>query len=695
MWWSAQPSQNFINLLRNGRNMIDSKLLHPIDFEYNHKDNKFINPVCVAIDDKTFWLLNDEQTNEFKEYLSMIEGEILISHASSLAEIPCCMVLGIEPEKYVWFDTMCTEKRLQFFIGKGEQGYSLLETLQRYGLAHSYSKEQKEDLRNLIINGDCLEYRKFEILDYCAEDIAELKQLATLQIQKLEHQLEMDYKIDVATLKEVKDSTESLLNKFIGKQSTTNITTARMYFNGFDVDYNKIKQLSDPRLIYLLKQNLNTLIPGVFNEFGIKKDDVVRDFIMSEDSDAFDWFKYHGYLTPSDGKISLKNDYLSEYLSEHKGISDKLDTFRQVSKVIKASAGFQKEGDSNWITPNLFSDGMHCNASEFGTVTTRYTPKPSKGWIPGMGKALRGLLKPENKNEAYFALDFNAQEIWVIGQLSKDKKLLQTYESNDIYMSIAQNMGLYPQDLPIPTEQQRSEDWFKPYKKLRQKIKGMVLGLNYGMSNRSFAKRNNIDEVEASDLIEKYNQTYFKKNDWTNSITNYFENKGTLFVGSDVCIKHYNYSESKNKNKRQAMNYPVQCIGASITREALRLAFERGISPVFPVHDEIYFKTTLDKLENDVQIARNCMIDAAFNAIGNTALLKYPIKVGDVEVTTWNKVPKHSGGEETADLIDRNLLLLRTLPDNFNPFKTSKKKTKEKQQIKTDQVRLDLEGFYS
>ena len=664
--------------------------LHPIDFEYNHEGDKFLNLVCVAVDNKTFWLRNGEELEEFRAYMKSLEGEILVSHCSSLAEIPCCIEAGLDVDKYVWFDTFTTEKRLRSFIGKPDGAFSLLEVLKEYGLSHSYNETEKQDLRNIILTGEYLDYRRMEVLDYCSEDIKDLKLLAEKQIEKLEHQLSMDWLLDVATLKEVKYK-EVMVFQFIRQQSITNITTAKMYYEPFQADYNKIAKMSDPRLVMLLKQNLNAIIPGVYDELGKQKNNVVRDFILKEDSGAYDWFKNKGYLTPSKDEISLKDEYLGEYLSEHKGFSDKLDTFRQVIKVIKACSGFQKEGEGNWITPNKFSDGLHCNASEFGTVTTRYTPKPSKGWIPGMGKALRNLLKPVTDDEVYFSLDFNAQEIWVIGQLSKDIKLLETYASNDIYMSVAQNMGLYPKDLKIPTEPERSEAWFKPYKPLRQKIKGMVLGLNYGMSPRTLAERCKMDYAEAEELVSQYNSTYSDKFVWTSTLISYFKNKASLYVGHDVCIKHQDYREGRARNERQAMNYPVQCLGATITREALRLAFERGIKPIFPVHDEIYFKTTKDRLEKDVATARACMIDAAFNAVGATALKQFPIKVGEVEVTTLTKSPVHSGGEATAELIERNLLLLKTLPLDYCPF-TIKKQSKRKE--KKEVIENTMEDFF-
>ena len=91
---------------------MSSKLV-PIDFEYkSFQNDKFLIPICVAVGDNVYWLLDEIQKNNFIEYMKSIEGDTLISHASSLAEIPCCLQLGIDVEKYLWFDTMVMQKRL-------------------------------------------------------------------------------------------------------------------------------------------------------------------------------------------------------------------------------------------------------------------------------------------------------------------------------------------------------------------------------------------------------------------------------------------------------------------------------------------------------------------------------------------------------------------------------------------------------
>ena len=148
---------------------INENILHPIDFEYNHRDNDFLNLVCVAVDNKRFWLNNNEELGDFQAYMKSIEGGILVCHAASLAEIPCCIKAGINVDRYCWFDTFVTEKRLRAFNGKIESSLSLIEVLKSYGIEYGYTSQEKEDLRGIIIDGTNIEYKRFEILDYLAK----------------------------------------------------------------------------------------------------------------------------------------------------------------------------------------------------------------------------------------------------------------------------------------------------------------------------------------------------------------------------------------------------------------------------------------------------------------------------------------------------------------------------------------------
>ena len=675
-----------------------SKLI-PIDFEYkSFQNDKFLRPICVAIGDNVYWLLDEIQKNNFIEYMKSIEGNTLISHASSLAEIPCCLQLGIDVEKYLWFDTMVMQKRLDVGLRHNDKAdrkkdYSLLDCLEVNGIKHKVSETQKNDYRKIIIETpiEGLDKYKFEILEYCSSDIEDLKLLAERQTKEFQRLINGKTLIDVMTSCPYNGDIKTLFHRMLEQQSICNITTAKMYCSPFQADFSKIDKMSDLRFKMQIMEEMNKFVEGYFKPNGIRNDNALREYIFKTFNDAQHWFEDRGYITKAKGQISLSTNYLDEFMKEHKGIDDKFDVFRQLGKCLKACNGFSWNNGVHWVYSNKADDGLHCNACEFGTKTSRYAPKPSGAWIPGMGKALRGLLKPNDKNEAYFSLDFNAQEIFVIGQLAKDINLLEAYSSNDIYMSIAKQMGMYPKDLKIPTEAERSEEWFKPYKQIRKKMKSLVLGLNYGMSPKSMAERMKIDETEAIDLIDKFNKTFKNKFLWSSNVSSYLCDKDKhyiLMTEKDVCLKSYNYKENFNRNKRQAMNFPVQSLGASITREALRLAFERGLKPIFPVHDEIYFRTTKDKLDKDVATARQCMIEAAFNALGDACIKDYSIKVGNAEVTTSDNVPIHEGAEDTVEKINLMMLRLDTLPPTYKPFAMKEKKVeKVKEQPK-------LEGFF-
>lgn len=347
-----------------------------------------------------------------------------------------------------------------------------------------------------------------------------------------------------------------------------------------------------------------------------------------------------------------------------------------------------------------------------GANTTRFGNKSSNGHIPSWSKSLRSCLKPNNEKEVYFSLDFGAQEMWIVGQMSKDYNLLDTYEAQDVYMAMAQQMGKYPKTLPIPTEEQRKEDWFKPYKQTRKEIKGVNLGMNYGMSYDTYARRNNIKREEAKHYWELFAKAFYNKDHWGKTLQYYFARKiygqetgrvegfeggYKVVIGKEQIVTTFRpttKTNNYNKQLRAILNFPIQCQGAQITRRAIRYCQENGLHPFLPVHDEIYFKTTKDKLEHDIGVARECMIKAAFDCIENP-LTGYPIKVGNAECHYHDGYVIHEGAEERFEQIMnicKRLDKMGPMPPKPQPIKKQKPKQVKQKQMETIS---ELEGFYA
>lgn len=687
---------------------------HTLDFEYNRKDNEFLHLVCVSLDDKVFWLDDGSQTRDFINEMKKIEGETIIAHAASLAEIPCCIKLGIDVEKYTW---VCTETLYKFInhLQDGTTGNdkktNLIDTLKDFCLLpQSITNEQKEHWRNIILSGN-VENFKNDIIKYCESDTTNLVELYRRECDRLLSLIgESRRMLNGATCMDVELNTVLFetkirpasdgykkpivdkqyipfmtdknfknfdLDEFIKSESENHIAVAKMYMESYDADPYIVSHLQDWRFKDILKRQCNELIPGLFDDKGTRKDDVLQSWIFTNIDGAKEWweqgFHKNGEIkskTPTGG-YSFAGDVIDYFCEEFKG-NDKLEKYRVLRKLLQAVQGLARDPSDKrgWYYPNLYNDGMHCHANEHGANTTRFGNKSTSGHIPSWSKSLRSCLKPKNDNELYFSLDFNAQEMWIIGQLAHDYNLLDTYEAQDVYMKMAQQMNLYPKNLPIPTEEQRKEDWFKKYKPLRQKIKGVNLGMNYGMAAKTYAKRNNISEEEAKNYWDMFARAFDKKTDWGKILQLYFEGdkiietetKGQswgnglyLMIGKEQIITRFRPTSKwgdYNKQMRAVLNFPVQCMGAQITRRAIRYAQKEGLHPFLPVHDEIYFKTTKDRFENDARMARDCMMRAAMDCFNNP-LKEYPIKIGEAELYEpgANKYTIHEGAEERFEQI--------------------------------------------
>lgn len=591
--------------------------------------------------------------------------------------------------------------------------------------------EEKNHWRDIILNHDVEQY-KSDIMKYCASDTGELLELACREMKELEGLVSgelfgsefewrtFDYWQDKEYLPPYATNRKKFnINEFIKTESKNHIAVAKMYLESYDADPYLISHLQDWRYMDELKKECNELIPNLFDEKGTRKDDVLEEWVFNNIEGAQEWWDkgYHknGEIKTKTktGAYSFSGDVVDYFCEEFDG-NEKLEKYRVLRKLIQAVQGLARDPDDKrgWYYPNLYADGLHCHANEHGANTTRFGNKSSAGHIPSWSKSLRSCLKPNNENEVYFSLDFGAQEMWIVGQMSKDQNLLDTYEAKDVYMAMAQQMGRYPKTLPIPTEEQRKEEWFKPYKEIRKSIKGVNLGMNYGMNPETYARRNDIPVKQAKEYWHMFAEAFYNKDLWGKTLQNYFarkiygeetgkvegfEGRYKIIIGKEQIITTFRPTDKASnysKQQRTILNFPIQCMGAQITRRAIRYCQEKGLHPFLPVHDEIYFKTTKDKLEHDIEVARECMIKAAFDCM-EKPMTGYPIKVGNAECHYHDGYVIHEGAEERFEQIMNICKRLDEMgPTPPKPQSVKKQKTKQVKQKQIETI-SELEGFYA
>jgi hypothetical protein len=205
--------------------------------------------------------------------------------------------------------------------------------------------------------------------------------------------------------------------------------------------------------------------------------------------------------------------------------------------------------------------------------------------------AVRGFMKfPHEAIGCY--LDWRTQEIGVAASLSGDEALMRDYSSGDIYHALARMCRLTDDPNPIT--------WKREHPAVRQRMKGLQLGLNYGMGVPALARGLNRHPCVASDIVEKHKRAYPRFWAWRAEITH-----AALLDRRIESVFGWPLRLSTSPNLRTLYNFPMQSAGAEMLRLATVRLCEAGIVPIMLVHDGILLEeTTRAKIEEAKEIMR-------------------------------------------------------------------------------------------
>jgi hypothetical protein len=103
-------------------------------------------------------------------------------------------------------------------------------------------------------------------------------------------------------------------------------------------------------------------------------------------------------------------------------------------------------------------------------------------------------------------LDWRAQEVGIAAALSGDAALINAYRSGDVYHSLALTCGL--------TTETDAGHWKREHPEMRQRMKALQLGLNYGMGVPSLAKGLDQHPLIASGYVERHRRVHSPYWEW-------------------------------------------------------------------------------------------------------------------------------------------------------------------------------------
>jgi DNA polymerase I len=254
--------------------------------------------------------------------------------------------------------------------------------------------------------------------------------------------------------------------------------------------------------------------------------------------------------------------------------------------------------------------------SPFRATTGRNQPSNSR-FIFGPARWLRGLIKPPpGMGIAY--VDWSSQEIAIAAGLSGDERLAEAYASGDPYLAFAIQAGLAPRDATK-----------KSHKRVRDRCKAVVLGVNYGLGADSLAMKLGISPIEARQLLLLHKRTYPKFWRYVEQVID-----DAVLTGRIQTAFGWRQTVGANANPRALQNFPMQAHGAEMMRIAAIAATEAGLEVCAPVHDAFVIAAPLDRLDQDTAQMQALMTKAgaAVSGVGvrtDAELVRYPDRYMD------------------------------------------------------------------
>ena len=495
---------------------------------------------------------------------------------------------------------------------KNNRDLSLLAASTAYSYPNPISKEEKEKFRDMCIKQNTWNKKeREEILNYCEGDVLMNEHVFYKVLNDLENICGNDY--------------ETLLEQAMARGQSM-ACYAKVTNNGMSID---IPKLNDFNEYWLLVKN--EVIKKLNSELN-----------LWDDACKFSHSKFHQLIK----KLDLLGEWPTTPMGKLKTNKETFELFDDYYPEIKKLKRIFNLLNASKLTEFAISEDARYRPyggyKPFGTHTGRCTP--SSKWIFGTAKWARSFIKPPF-GCAMVNLDFKSQETFIAAVISGDEKMLASYKSGDFYMNTAILAGMAPTDATKETHPEIRKIW-----------KTIVLATNYGQGARGMAKalkKFNKTYSEVAGLLMKYKEIYKTYFDWAEAKSNHAQVHGYIStsLGWD---RHFPYAVPINP--RSLMNWPVQSEAGEILRNALIRLLNANIKVCATVHDSFLIECQLPELNEQIRIAKQCMIDAGTYIVGAEGMQV------DVEIHRGNFKP------EPADQELFNLIF-----EEIEKYKTSQK----------------------
>lgn len=340
--------------------------------------------------------------------------------------------------------------------------------------------------------------------------------------------------------------------------------------------------------------------------------------------------------------------------AEDSEVSDAMDNFGSFeNKYIQAYSFYtaSKKIYSTYVKAlptmqNPVTKRIHCSFNQYGTATGRFSSSsPNLQNIPsdqklknlGINSSIRHAFETKPSNRLIIA-DYSTIELVIIADASGDEGLISNLD--DLHTFVAKHL-LGVSD--ITNENKKTH----PYKIWRDVAKMVNYSIAYNVGGESLGKQmtialsplgHKVTGEEADKIIVGWKELFPMASKWLRNSA-----RDMLLYGSvtDSYGRKRFWDRSKFTTKwmklaaeREAMNFPIQALSASMVKLAL-VATHKGLDKnkariVSTVHDEIIVETSVDYAETASAVLKTSMEQAAQRVLpilGKTVIVEPAISI--------------------------------------------------------------------
>ena len=562
-----------------------------VDFEFTAPPGERPVPICMVAKELRSGRtirLWQDQFGKAPPFPTGTDALFIAYYAS--AEFGCFLELGWPMPARIL--DLCAEFRNHTSGLKVLGGRGLLGALTYFGL-DTIGAAKKDEMRAIAIRGGPFtDVERTVLPDYCESDVNALERLGSVMLPKI-------------------DLPRALLR---GRYMAA---AAAMERAGVPID---------TEMLALLRENWDAIkdrliaeldVHGVFEGRTFKADRWAR------------WLEREGIAWPrlDNGRLTLDDDTFREMARAHPAVSPIHELRYSLAKLRLSDLAVGRDGRNRTIL------------GAFKASSGRNQPSNSK-FIFGPARWLRGLIKPPPGHGVAY-VDWSTQEFAIAAALSGDRAMMAAYESGDPYLAFGKRIGAIPEG---------ATKYSHPNE--RHLFKMCILGVGYGMGERTLAQRIKRPVIFARDLLRAHREAYPLFWRWSDANVD-----AAMLIGGLQTVFGWRVHAGPNANPRSLRNFPMQANAAEMMRIAACLATERGLEVCAPVHDAFLICAPIERLDEDIATMRAAMAEASrlvldgFEVRTDVHVVSYPDRYMDARgVEMWGRVVKliTECGEERA-----------------------------------------------